>query len=247
AASRALGKVAVDESFKNSINDQMRPNSSAVILRVSNVENPEKIAERLKGFGGTVLHTNLSAETEKQLQDVLEVLQIRAGQPVEFAAPVGHVVVTGVGVVVRHPEDQVVGGRGRVGGQPDGGAGGVGLRHRGLLRVRHAADLELAIARLVERPSRFLEQKIDEVVAGLGLGVVVRVGLRGRRLLRRGDLGAQALQLLGARILVREQHREVFVLLTQARFERSQLLRRLRRSLRGSRQGGRIKREAGCG
>jgi uncharacterized membrane protein len=72
AASGALGKVAVDESFKNSINDQLRPNSSAVILRVSNVDQPEKIAERLKGFGGTVLHTNLSAETEKQLQDVLE-------------------------------------------------------------------------------------------------------------------------------------------------------------------------------
>ena len=72
AASGALGKVAVDESFKNSINDQLRPNSSAVIVRVSNVEQPEKIAERLKGFGGTVLHTNLSAETEAELQAVLE-------------------------------------------------------------------------------------------------------------------------------------------------------------------------------
>jgi len=72
AASSALSKVAVDESFKSSINDQLRPNSSAVILRVSKVDQPEKIAERLKGFGGTVLHTNLSAETESQLQAVLE-------------------------------------------------------------------------------------------------------------------------------------------------------------------------------
>ena len=46
------------------------------------------------------------------------------------------------------------------------------------LVVRHAADLELAVARLVERPAGLLEQQVDEVVAGLGLGVVVRVRLR---------------------------------------------------------------------
>jgi uncharacterized membrane protein len=71
AATGALDKVAVDDAFKRSINDQLRPNSSAVIIRVANVNNPEKIAERLKGFGGTVLHTNLSTETETQLQAVL--------------------------------------------------------------------------------------------------------------------------------------------------------------------------------
>ena len=46
------------------------------------------------------------------------------------------------------------------------------------LVVGHAADLELAVARLVERPAGLLEQQVDEVVAGLGLGVVVRVRLR---------------------------------------------------------------------
>jgi hypothetical protein len=47
------------------------------------------------------------------------------------------------------------------------------------LLIGHPADLELPVARLVERPARLLEQQVDEVVPGLGLGVVVGVGLRG--------------------------------------------------------------------
>src|SRR3972149_12277099 len=43
------------------------------------------------------------------------------------------------------------------------------------LLVGHAADFELAITRLVERPAGFLEQEADEVVAGRGLLVVLRV------------------------------------------------------------------------
>ena len=92
------------------------------------------------------------------------------------------------------------------------------------LVVGHAGDFELAVARLVERPAGFLQQQVDEVVAGLGFGVVVRVGLRGGGLLRRGDLGAQALQLLVERGLVGQQRRELLVALAQARFELLQLL-----------------------
>ena len=57
--------------------------------------------------------------------------------------------------------------------------------------VGHAGDLELAVARLVERPAGFVEQQVDEVVAGLRLVVVVGVGPGRVGGLRRGDLGAQ--------------------------------------------------------
>lgn len=96
------------------------------------------------------------------------------------------------------------------------------------LGIRHAADLELPLAGLVERPSRFFEQQVEKVVAGLSLGVVVGVRLGSRRLFRFGDLGAQAFQFLIERGLVREQGREIFVLLAQAHFESLQLLGRPR-------------------
>jgi hypothetical protein len=86
------------------------------------------------------------------------------------------------------------------------------------------ADLELPVARLVERPAGLLQQQVDEVVAGLGLGVVVRVRLRRCRLLRRRHLGAQALQLLVERGLVGQQGGELLVALAQTRFELLQLL-----------------------
>jgi hypothetical protein len=47
----------------------------------------------------------------------------------------------------------------------------------------------------VELPAGFLQQQVDEVVARLGFGIVVRVGLRAVGLLRGGHLLAQRLQL----------------------------------------------------
>ena len=57
------------------------------------------------------------------------------------------------------------------------------------LGIGHPADLEFAVAVLIERPASLLEQQVDEVVAGLGLGVVVRVRLRGSLFLGLGHLG----------------------------------------------------------
>ena len=54
----------------------------------------------------------------------------------------------------------------------------------------------------------------------------MRVGLRGVRLLRLGHLGAQALQLLVERRLVRQQRRELLVALAQRRFQLSAAARR---------------------
>ena len=43
------------------------------------------------------------------------------------------------------------------------------------LGTGHPDDLELTIAILIERPAGFLEQEVDEEVAGCSLGVVVRI------------------------------------------------------------------------
>ena len=46
--------------------------------------------------------------------------------------------------------------------------------------VRHSADFELAITRFVEGPASFLKKQVDEEVASLRLGIVVRVGCAAR-------------------------------------------------------------------
>ncbi len=111
------------------------------------------------------------------------------------------------------------------------------------LLVGHPGDLELAVPRLVERPAGLLEQQVDEVVAGLGLGVVVRVWLGLCGLPHGGHLGPRALHLLVERGLVGEQRCKVLVLLAQARFQRLQPLGRLRRHPSRSRQRGCIESE----
>ena len=101
------------------------------------------------------------------------------------------------------------------------------------LGVGHSADLELAVAVLIERPAGFLEQQVDEVVASLRFGVVVRVRLCGSRLLGRGYLGPQALEFLVERALVREQSRELLISSPEPFLEGPQLLRSLLPGCRG--------------
>ena len=83
------------------------------------------------------------------------------------------------------------------------------------LVVGHAVDLELPVARLGERPASLLEQQVDEGIARLGLGVVMRIGLRGRDLPRLGDLGSQAREFRIQRSLVCQQCRQLLVALAQ--------------------------------
>jgi hypothetical protein len=111
----------------------------------------------------------------------------------------------------------------------------------------HPRDLELPIACLVERPARFLEQQVDEVIAGLGFRVVVGVRLRGGGLLSRGDLRAQALQLVVERRAVCQHRGELLVALAQHRLELLQLLGGLRRGGRRRRQLGGLEDEPGSG
>ncbi len=92
------------------------------------------------------------------------------------------------------------------------------------LVVGHAVDLELAVTRLIELPARLLQQQVDESVARLGLGVVVRVGLRGRGLPGIGDLGSQAREFRIQRSLVCQQCRQLLVALAQTTLKLLQLL-----------------------
>jgi hypothetical protein len=78
-------------------------------------------------------------------------------------------------------------------------------------------------------PPRFLEQEVGEVLARFAFGVVVLVGLGRSRLLCLRYFHTQALQFIIKRRLVGKQRREAFVLLTQTRFQRLQLLGGLRR------------------
>ena len=73
-----------------------------------------------------------------------------------------------------------------------------------------------------------LQQQVDEVVAGLGLGVVVRVRLRSSfSPCARGDLGAQALQLLVERALSASSFGQLLVALAQRGLHALQLRRGL--------------------
>jgi uncharacterized membrane protein len=78
ALSGKLSKIGIDASFKQALNDQLRPNTSALLLRVADVKQRDAVLERVKGFAdteqakGQVLYTNLSTEAEQALETALK-------------------------------------------------------------------------------------------------------------------------------------------------------------------------------
>ncbi len=69
----AVGKAGLDEAYKQQINDQLRPNTSMLFLRVEDAARGDEILRRLsvQQFGGRVLRSNLSEETERALREAL--------------------------------------------------------------------------------------------------------------------------------------------------------------------------------
>ena len=65
-----LEKSGIDKEFQAQVRDMLKPGTSALFLVVEKV-TPDKAIAALKPFGGTVLKTSLSKETEKALQDEL--------------------------------------------------------------------------------------------------------------------------------------------------------------------------------
>src|SRR3954454_18694321 len=78
-----LEKTGIDKAFQDQVRDMLKPGTSALFLVVEKVP-PDKAIESLKQYGGTVLKTSLSEETERELQ--AELSGTAADQPVGAGA-----------------------------------------------------------------------------------------------------------------------------------------------------------------
>ena len=63
-------KSAIDKQFQEQVRGMLKPGTSALVLMLEKV-TPDKAVEAMSKYGGTVLKTSLSKDTEKQLQDAL--------------------------------------------------------------------------------------------------------------------------------------------------------------------------------
>ena len=66
-----LEKTGIDKEFQEQVRDMLKPGTSALFLVVEKV-TPDKAVEALSKYGGTVLKSSLSKETEEELQDALQ-------------------------------------------------------------------------------------------------------------------------------------------------------------------------------
>ena len=65
-----LEKSGIDREFQDQVRGMLQPGTSALFLVVEKV-TPDKAIEGLSKYGGTVLKSSLSEDTERQLQDAL--------------------------------------------------------------------------------------------------------------------------------------------------------------------------------
>jgi uncharacterized membrane protein len=63
-------KSGLDKDFQKQVRAMLQPGTSALFLIVEKI-TPDVAMERLRQFGGTVLKTSLSRETEEALQEAL--------------------------------------------------------------------------------------------------------------------------------------------------------------------------------
>lgn len=70
AISGKLTDLGVNDKFMKELAGSFKPESSALFLLVRKV-TPDKVLERLKGYGGTVMQTSLTKDKEEELQKVL--------------------------------------------------------------------------------------------------------------------------------------------------------------------------------
>ena len=65
-----FGKTSIDKQFQDQVRGLLQPGTSALFLMLEKV-TPDKAVEAMSKYGGTVLKTSLSKETEDQLQSAL--------------------------------------------------------------------------------------------------------------------------------------------------------------------------------
>ena len=66
-----LEKTGIDKQFRDQVRDMLKPGTSALFIVVEKV-TPDKAVEALSEYGGTVLKSSLSKETESELQEALQ-------------------------------------------------------------------------------------------------------------------------------------------------------------------------------
>jgi uncharacterized membrane protein len=66
-----LEKSGIDRTFQEQVREMLKPGTSALFLVIEKV-TPDKAVDALSKFGGTVLKSSLSKETEEDLQDALQ-------------------------------------------------------------------------------------------------------------------------------------------------------------------------------
>ena len=70
AISGKFSDIGIDDKFIKELGETITPETSALFVLVRKA-TPDKVLEALKGFGGKVLKTSLSADEEVELQRIL--------------------------------------------------------------------------------------------------------------------------------------------------------------------------------
>ena len=65
-----LEKSGIDKEFQQQVRDKLAPGTSALFLLIEHAA-PDKATAALSQYGGTVITSSLSEDTERQLQDAL--------------------------------------------------------------------------------------------------------------------------------------------------------------------------------
>ena len=65
-----ITKAGVDNDFQEQARDLLQPGTSALFLMVDRT-TPDRVVDALSQYGGTVLTSSLSEESEKELKDAL--------------------------------------------------------------------------------------------------------------------------------------------------------------------------------
>jgi uncharacterized membrane protein len=71
AIASKFGDLGVDDKFAKELADEMQPGSSAIFVLMCRVA-PDKVVPEISKYGGRVLQTSLSEESERKLQAALQ-------------------------------------------------------------------------------------------------------------------------------------------------------------------------------
>jgi uncharacterized membrane protein len=80
ALSGKLADIGIDQRFIEVLSDKLPPGKSAAVLIVEKV-TPDKVLEAVRGFGGTIVQSSLTAEAQARLQAALNSAPASAAAP----------------------------------------------------------------------------------------------------------------------------------------------------------------------